>query len=285
MLSQTSSKAETTLTQVLNPDWYYRLGLPLFTTSAGQVIAGAFLGVKADMQNNPKLSISRAFAERYKLNNPNLSVVKGVKSIYTGNFWNYTYTVLCSLTGNNLVQLAKYGTDGLNNVLIQGIVGGAIAGCAESSWTAYLVARELNKTTSSALPNLATIYRRLYPSLALRDSVGWMTIQTSTAFLERTEKKQPLSQIERLGCFVFSGFAAAAMSAPADANLRRLYSEPDKGPITVFAQACKKHGLYASTFAGWQARILTVSPPFMAFAVAQYYMNEGLTRKMAISPA
>src|SRR3990167_2898760 len=86
---------------------FYRLWIPFATTTAGQVFAGAFLGVKADMQQNPALSLRLAFVNRYRMDNPTGRVIKGVSNIYKGNYWNYIYTMLCSLTGNNLVQFVK----------------------------------------------------------------------------------------------------------------------------------------------------------------------------------
>lgn len=258
---------------------FYRFAIPFCTSTAGQVVSGAFLGVKADMQNNPLLSLKQAFKDRYRMNNKSMNAFTGVANIYRGNFWNYMYILICSLTGNNLVQFLKYTTEGLGSALPKAVVGGVAAGFLEASWGARLVARELHRTTSTPLPSLWQTYSKLYLSLALRDSIGWVVVQLGAAMIEKKEEKAraPISPAERAVSVVVTGVAAALISAPADANLRRLYSDnTGRTPAKIFIDSCTQYGFWRATFAGWKGRVAVLSPPFMAYAVAQHYLDKGL---------
>ena len=264
---------------------FYRLGVPFLTTSLGQVISGAFLGVKADMQNNPNLGMRAAFQTRYGIDNEAGKVLKGISNLYKGNFWNYTYTLICSLTGNNLVQWVKTGREGVTEGIFNAALGGVAAGCLEASWAAPLVARELNKTTASTLPSLRHTYTKLYPSLAFRDSVGWVVVQVGTTLIEdRDSRIQKLSSTEKAIWFVATGMLAALISSPADANLRRLYSEKlGRGPVQIFGESCQKYGISKTLTAGWKGRLAVVSPPYIAYAVAQSVLEKGLADRSSVS--
>jgi hypothetical protein len=259
-------------------NFYYGIAIPFTFTSIGQIFAGPFLGVKADMQNNPLLTMKQAFLSRYKLNNPQVKIIRGLNNLYKGNFWNYTYTLGCSLTGNNLVYFINKNLSDSKSYSKQAFFSGIAAGMLEAAWTTPIVARELNKTTSSVLPTILNSYKKLYPSLAFRDSIGWIVVQANAALLRKNiELEQIISPNEKTLRFFVSGVLASLLSSPADANLRRVFSDNNnRGPLKLFGEAYKKFGFFCAISAGWKPRVATVSPPYIAYGAAQHYLDKKL---------
>ncbi len=255
-----------------------RLFIPFVTTTAAQCFSGTFIAVKADMQANPKLNLYDAFKQRYAMNNPAKGMFRGIFNIYQGNFWNYSYTLGCSFLGNNLAQMARQSARAFSdNTYVQSVFSGLVAGFAESSCTTNLVARELSKTTATKLPNFFESYARIFPSLVLRDSIGWIVVQAAALHIEEMEKNHSLSLAYKVSTFIVSGMLAAMLSSPADANLRRMFSaEGVASPAKIFTQTVQKFGFWRTMTAGLKPRIASVSPAFMAYGVAQYWLNNQL---------
>ncbi len=256
-----------------------RLRIPIITTTIGQVFSGAFIGVKADMQNNPNLNLFKAFKLRYLSNNSNGKFLPGVVNIYRGNFWNYNYTLGCSLIGNNLAQITRgFSQDYTDNYMLQSILSGVSAGFAESSMTTNLVARELSKTTGEKLPNFISSYKMIFLSLFLRDTIGWIAVQAAALHIEKAEKNEPVSTTYKLCTFFGGGITGALVSTPADGNLRRVFNNPTgDSAAKVFKNTIKNYGLFRTVTAGWKPRVASVSPPFIAYGFAQYMLNSRLS--------
>lgn len=260
-----------------------RFAIPFATTSASQLISGAFPAVKADMQNNPNLKLASAFKARFSLDNAERKFSIGIQNIYRGNAWNYSYMLGCSLTGNNLAQLTRHEAQKYtDNIAAQAALSGVAAGAVESSWTVRLVAGELAKTTGISAPNLRETYRRILPSLMLRDSLGWIVVQANALYLQEQDQKESLSTATKALSFFASGVLAAAISSPADANLTRVYrNQGGQSALGIFSEAVSEHGLVKTLTAGLKPRIFSVSGPFIAYGAAQYWLNKELDNSMS----
>lgn len=260
-----------------------RFAIPFATTSVSQFVSGAFPAVKADMQNNPNLKLAEAFKARFYVGNAEGKPGIGLKNIYRGNAWNYSYMLGCSLTGNNLAQLTRQQAQQYtDSIAVQATLSGVAAGAVESSWTVRLVAGELAKTTGICAPNLRETYRRVLPSLMLRDSLGWVVVQANALYLQEQDKQGSVSTITKALSFFISGVAAAAVSAPADANLTRVYrNQGGQSALGIFSEAVKEHGLAKTLTAGLKPRIFSVSGPFIAYGAAQYLLNKELDNPMS----
>lgn len=258
-----------------------RLYIPFVTISTAQLFAGAFCAVKADTQANPNLGIVNAFRNRFAMNNSANHFVPGMINIYRGSGWNYIYTLGCSALGNNLSQKTRtFSQSYTDNQWTQAFMSGWTAGIAESSITTNIVTRELAKTTGSTRPNFYVAYRTIFPSLLLRDSIGWITVQRGTGYIEEREKLQSTSTQEKIFTCIAFGMLASILSAPADANLRRVFSETEgRTARKIFSNAVKTHGLFPTLRAGLVPRVACVFPHFIGYGVTQLWLNQHTKEK------